>query len=74
MQKQIKNIESHRVHVTFNSKEDNRILLPILNQVPYRLYYFTAYIKNTGQKEEHMDYFRKNITVLKEKIPSIEII
>ncbi|TFG21540.1 MAG: hypothetical protein EU529_13330 [Promethearchaeota archaeon] len=64
----------NQIHITFNSREDYRILTPILNQIPHKLYYFTAEIKSTGQKDEHLDFFNKNSSFLKEKIPNLIII
>ncbi len=67
-------IDNTRVHIVFNCKEDYRITTPILNYVPYKLYYFTAYIKSTNQKDENMEYFHQNIEFLKLKMPNIIII
>ncbi len=67
-------IDNTQVHIVFNCKEDYRITTPILNYAPYKLYYFTAYIKSTNQKDENMEYFHQNIQFLKHKMPNIIII
>ncbi|MHA1272921.1 MAG: HFX_2341 family transcriptional regulator domain-containing protein [Promethearchaeota archaeon] len=68
------NAISEKIHIAFNCKEDKRIIAPILNNPPQKFYYFTANIKATGQTDEHMDFFHKNCKILKEKLPSLEII
>ncbi|MEJ2248317.1 MAG: DUF6293 family protein [Candidatus Lokiarchaeota archaeon] len=65
---------ANKVHIVFNSNEEKRITEPILRHIPNKLYYFTAFIKDTGQKDENMEFFERNIKLLKEKIPSLEII
>ncbi|MGV9173204.1 MAG: DUF6293 family protein, partial [Promethearchaeia archaeon] len=37
-------------------------------------YYFTAYIEETGQKDENMEYFDKNTEILQKQIPTLKII
>jgi hypothetical protein len=64
----------NKVHVVFNSRETRRITEPILHHVPNKLYYFTALIKETGQKDENMSFFEENKNELENKIPSLEII
>ncbi len=63
-----------QIHVVFNSAEDRRITEPILNHSPNKVYYFTASIKSTGQKDEHMDFFIKNKELFKNKLPNLQII
>ncbi|MFO8017138.1 MAG: DUF6293 family protein [Promethearchaeia archaeon] len=65
---------ANQIHVVFNAKEDKRITDPILKNPPNKLYYFTANIEATGQKDENMDYFQKNTKLLEKKIPTLEII
>lgn len=65
---------SPQIHITFNSQEDKRITKPIIENPPNKLYYFTAYIKKTQQKDVNLDFYKKNVKLLKEKIPSLEII
>ncbi|MHA1283253.1 MAG: HFX_2341 family transcriptional regulator domain-containing protein [Promethearchaeota archaeon] len=60
--------------MVFNCPEEKRITEPILQKPPIHLYYFTAYIKSTGQKDEHMDFFNKNVEVLQRELPNLEII
>ena len=67
-------IDNSQIHIVFNCKEDYRITIPILNHLPHKLYYFTAYIKSTNQKDENMEYFHLNTELLKEKMPNILII
>ncbi|MHA1439846.1 MAG: HFX_2341 family transcriptional regulator domain-containing protein [Promethearchaeota archaeon] len=62
------------IHITFNSRENHRISLPILQHNPDKLYYFTAYIKNTEQKDINMKFFRQNIKTLKKSLPTLNII
>lgn len=64
----------NKIHITFNGREDQRIILPIISQEPEKLYYFIANIKNTKQKDEHMDFFYKNLSFLKTKLPFLDII
>ncbi len=63
-----------QIHIVFNCEEEERITKPILDNPPTRLYYFIAYVRVTNQKDVNMDYYKKNIKLLKEKIPLLEII
>ena len=65
---------SPQIHIVFNSQEDERITKPIINNPPNKLYYFTAFIRTTKQKDVNLDFYEKNIRLLKEKIPTLEII
>jgi hypothetical protein len=65
---------SNKIHIVFNSREDQRVTSPILTYKPNKLYYFLAKIKSTGQNDTNLDYFEKNTTLLREKIPGLEII
>ncbi len=66
---------SSLIHIVFNCREDHRITMPIINiPTTYKIYYFTAYIKSTGQKDENMDYYHRNCEFLRNQIPKIQII
>ncbi|MBN1800673.1 MAG: hypothetical protein JW891_04160 [Candidatus Lokiarchaeota archaeon] len=62
------------VHIVFNCAEDRRITEPLLKHPPDKLYYYTAFIKATGQKDENMQFFQSNVDVLKQKIPSLKVV
>ncbi len=62
------------IHIIFNCEEEERITKPILDNKPSKIYYFTAIIRQTGQKDVYMDFFNKNCTYLKQKIPHLEIV
>ncbi|TXT58308.1 MAG: hypothetical protein BAJALOKI2v1_400040 [Promethearchaeota archaeon] len=62
------------IHIVYNSKEAERITEPIVKHIPNKLYYFTAYIRSTDQRDVNIDFFQKNTSYLKERIPSLEII
>ncbi|MGV9200407.1 MAG: DUF6293 family protein, partial [Promethearchaeia archaeon] len=68
------NLFASQIHIVFNAKEDKRITDPILKNPPNKLYYFTAYIEETGQKDENMEYFDKNTEILQKQIPTLKII
>lgn len=63
-----------KIHIAFNSKENKRITQPILDYLPNTLYYFTAYIEETGQEDENIEYFEDNCAYLKDKIPQLDIV
>ncbi|MBD3212527.1 MAG: hypothetical protein GF311_07960 [Candidatus Lokiarchaeota archaeon] len=63
-----------QVHIVFNSRETHRITNPLLNHPPNTMYYFTAIIRETGQKDENLEYLEKNLSLLKENLPQLEII
>lgn len=63
-----------QVHIVFNTAEDRRITDPIIRYAPNKLYYFTAYIKSTGQSDEHMDFYEKNIDILRKLFPQLDIL
>lgn len=65
---------ANNVHIVFNTKEDKRITDPILKSSPNKLYYFTARIEKTGQSDVNMEFFEKNINLLKKRIPTLDII
>ncbi|MBD3197834.1 MAG: hypothetical protein GF317_22475 [Candidatus Lokiarchaeota archaeon] len=65
---------SKQIHIVFNSNEESRITFPILEHSPNTLYYFTAVIRDTGQKDENLSFYEKNIHILRKKIPQLEII
>ncbi len=65
---------SPQIHIVFNSKEEDRIIKPILDNAPNKVYYFTAIIRKTGQKDVNLSFFEANSKELKDNIPSIEII
>jgi len=62
------------IHIVFNSNETDRITQPIITHPPNKLYYFTAYIKETGQKDQNIPYFEENYKKLKESLPQLKII
>ncbi len=62
------------VHIVFNCEEEDRIIKPILDNKPSKIYYFTAIIRQTGQKDVYMEYFNKNRALLEQEIPHIKII
>ncbi|TFF94631.1 MAG: hypothetical protein EU543_00810 [Promethearchaeota archaeon] len=68
------NIFTKQIHLVFNSREKDRITKPILDHPPNKLYYFTAYIRDTGQKDQNLSYLEQNIELLKNKLPQLEII
>ncbi|TFG01146.1 MAG: hypothetical protein EU541_00050 [Promethearchaeota archaeon] len=63
-----------RVHIVFNSRENERITQPIISYSPNTLYYFIAYIEETGQNDENIDYFEENYSLLKQNLPQLDII
>jgi hypothetical protein len=63
-----------QIHIAFNSKEKKRITQPILDYLPNKLYYFTAYIEETGQEDENIEYFEENCTYLRDNLPQLEIV
>jgi len=63
-----------QIHIIFNCPEDRRITEPLLQYNPDKIYYFTAFIYSTGQSDEHMDFFRKNIEIIRTHLPNVEII
>ncbi len=65
---------SKNIQIVFNSKETKRITKPILFYKPNKVYYFTAFIKKTGQKNENIDFYHENINFLEKEIPSLEIV
>ncbi len=67
-------IFSQQVHIVFNSQETDRITKPLLQNPPHKLYYFTAYIKKTKQKDANLKFMEQNIDTIQTHIPSITII
>ncbi len=65
---------SPQIHIVFNCEEEERITNPIIEIPPNKLYYFTAIIRKTNQKDINIDYYEKNTRFLKKKIPLLEII
>ncbi len=65
---------SSQIHITFNCREDERIISPILKHRPNKLYYFTAFIKKTKQKDANMSFYKKNVEKLNFQLPNLEII
>lgn len=63
----------YRIHIIFNCKEDHRITAPIIKSKPNKIYYFTAIVRDTGQCDEHMEYYYKNMTLIKNELPLIKI-
>jgi hypothetical protein len=62
------------IQIAFNSREKARITEPILKHQPHKLYYFTAIIRETGQTDEHLSYFKENCELLEQRLPNLEII
>ncbi len=67
-------IFSPQVHIVFNCPETGRITHPLLENPPHKLYYFTAYIKKTKQKDVNLNLMKENIATIKNHIPTITII
>lgn len=67
-------IFSPQVHIVFNCQEEGRITEPLLENSPHKIYYFTAYIKKTKQKDEFLEFMEKNIQTVQTHIPSITIV
>ncbi len=67
-------IFSPQIHIVFNCKEAGRITEPLLENSPHKIYYFTAFIKKTKQKDDYLEFMEKNIKTIQERIPSITII
>ncbi|MFW9882071.1 MAG: DUF6293 family protein [Candidatus Thorarchaeota archaeon] len=65
---------SPQIHITFNCEEEERITKPIIENPPNKLYIFIAFIKKSQEKDINMHFYEKNIKLLKEKIPLLEII
>ncbi len=65
---------SEIVHIVFNCRETDRLTSNILGNHPDVVYFFTAYIKATGQKDIYMDFYKKNKEILQKSIPSLRII
>ncbi|MBN2156747.1 MAG: hypothetical protein JW776_11960 [Candidatus Lokiarchaeota archaeon] len=67
-------IFSPQIHIVFNAKETHRITEPLLQNPPHKLYYFTACIQKTKQKDPNLQFYHDNTQILKNKIPTIQII
>jgi hypothetical protein len=65
---------SPQIHIVFNCEEDSRITKPIIENPPNKLYYFTAIIRKTNQRDVNMEFYKKNSSILKQKIPTLCII
>lgn len=65
---------SPQIHIVFNAKEDQRIISPIIQSKPNKVYYFTTFIKKTKQKDVNLQYFKNNSVELKKNLPNLEII
>ncbi|KKK54712.1 hypothetical protein LCGC14_3081930, partial [marine sediment metagenome] len=42
---------SPQIHIVFNCEEEDRITKPIIENLPSKLYIFTAFIKKTQEKD-----------------------
>ncbi len=62
------------IHIVFNSRERARITQPIIENPPNKLYYFTAIIRETGQNDVNLSYFKQNLALLEKQLPQMEII
>lgn len=67
-------IFSPQIHIVFNCRETGRITEPLLKNPPHKLYYFTAFIKKTKQKDENIKYMEQNIDTIQTHIPAITIV
>jgi len=67
-------IFSPQVHIVFNCQEKGRITEPLLENSPHKIYYFTAYIKKTKQKDKYLEYMEENIQTIQNRIPAIKIV
>ena len=65
---------SPQIHIVFNCEEEDRITKPIIENLPSKLYIFTAFIKKTQEKDLNIHFYEKNIEFLKERIPLLEIV
>lgn len=65
---------SPQIHIVFNCEEEERLTKPVVDNPPNKLYYFTAFIRKTKQKDVNITFFEKNVRFLKEHIPPLEII
>jgi predicted transcriptional regulator len=65
---------SSSIYIIFNSKETHRITKPILFNKPKKIYYFTAFIKKTGQIDENIKFFDENVAFLEKEMNDLEII
>ena len=65
---------SPQIHIVFNSREDERITKPIVENPPNKLYYFKAIVRKTNQKDVNLEFFEKNIKFIKKRVYSLEII
>jgi len=63
-----------QIHIVYNSRENARITEPLLTHQPHKVYYFTAIIRETGQKDVNLLYFEENCKLLEQKLPNLEII
>lgn len=65
---------SPQIHIIFNCEENERLIKPLIENPPNKLYYFTAYIKETKQRDVNINFFENNISLLKKEIPLLEIV
>jgi predicted transcriptional regulator len=65
---------SPQIHIVFNSREDERITKPIVENPPNKLYYFKAFVQKTNQRDMNLEFFEKNVEFIKKRVPSLEII
>jgi len=65
---------SPQIHIVFNAREDQRIIKPLIENPPNKLYYFTAMVKSTNQADVNLEFYKRNVEMLKNHIPSLEII
>ena len=50
---------SPQIHIVFNCEEEGRITKPIIDNPPNRLYFFTAFLRKTKQKDVNISYYQK---------------
>ena len=65
---------SPQIHIVFNAREDQRIIKPLIENPPNKLYYFTAMVTSTNQADVNLEFYNINVEKLKKHIPSLEII
>ncbi len=63
-----------QIHIVYNSRENARITEPLLIHQPHKVYYFTAIIRETGQKDVNLSYFEENCKLLEKTLPNLKII
>ncbi|MBD3255098.1 MAG: hypothetical protein GF383_08385 [Candidatus Lokiarchaeota archaeon] len=63
----------YQIHIIFNCEEEERLTKPIIDNSPDKVYYFKAYIKETGQTDVNVAFYERNVKSLKDQIPELVI-